>query len=117
MKKLLFFIGILIALFIINGLVQSIVSLSQKNSVVEKARQELKTQEEQNKKLKQQLSQVKDPVFVEKEARNKLFLVKPGEQVVIIPSPTVTPTMTNLSENKVHKPHWQEWYDYFFSGQ
>ncbi len=117
MKKLIFFIVILIALFVINGLIQSILSLSQKNSVVEKARRELKLQEAENKKLKKRLSQVKDPTFIEKEARNKLFLVRPGEQVVVIPSPTLTPaSITNLEKN-IKKPHWQEWLDFFFEAK
>ena len=113
MKKVLFFIGILIALFIINGLVQSILTLSQKNSVIEKARREMLTQEKENKRLKQQLEAVKDPSFLEEEARNKLFLVKPGEQVVLIPSPSVTPTPPQQKTQMSTKPNWEQWFEYF----
>lgn len=115
MKKILFFFGILIALFIINGLIQSIYNLSQKGSVVERAKQELIAQEEKNKKLKKELAQVKDPEFIEKEARNKLFLIKPGEQMVLIPSPSVAPMPEYTNEAKVKKSNFQMWYDYFFT--
>ena len=113
MKKLLFFVGILIALFIIYGLVQSIISLSQKSSVIEQARLELQKEEEKNKDLKRQLTKVKDPSFVEQEARNKLFLVKPNEQVVLIPSPSPTPIPESERQKTLQKPNWQEWYEYF----
>lgn len=115
MKKLLFFIGMLIALFIINNLIHSILNLSQKNSVIEQAKKELRAQEEENKQLKKELARVKDPSFVEQEARNKLFLVKPGERVVLIPSLLITPVV-NVQEVRKHKmPHWKEWYEFFFN--
>ena len=114
MKKILFFIGTLIALFIINSLIQSIFSLTQKNTVVEEAKRNLEAQKAENTRLKKQLAEVKDPSFIEKEARNKLFLVKPGEQVVLIPSPSPMPTGAEKVAKKIIKPHWVEWYEFFF---
>ena len=72
-----------------------------------------KKEEEKNKDLKRQLTKVKDPSFVEQEARNKLFLVKPNEQVVLIPSPSPTPIPESERQKKLQKPNWQEWYEYF----
>lgn len=114
MKKLVFFVVILISLFIINGLIRSTISLTQKNTVVEKAEKELQAEKAENTKLKKQLAQVSDPTFIEKEARNKLFLVKPGEEVVIIPSPTI---VSNPDQKEaaatVKKANWQQWVDLF----
>ncbi len=114
MKKLLFFISMVIALFIINNLIHSILNLSQKNSVIEQAKKELVAQEEENKRLKKELARVKDPAFVEQEARNKLFLLKPGERVVLIPSPSIAPVVNTKEARVRSKPHWKEWYEFFF---
>lgn len=114
MKKIFFFIGTLIALFIINSLLQSIFSLTQKNTVIEKAKQELAAEKAENSRLKQQLTEVQDPAFIEKEARNKLFLVKPGEQMVLIPNPSVSPTPVVRREKQIAKPNWVQWYEFFF---
>ena len=115
MKKLLFFFGMLAALFIINNLIHSILNLSQKNSVIEHAKNELAVQEEENKRLKKELTRVQDPSFIEQEARNKLFLVKSGERVVLIPSPSITPVVSTQDVYKRTKPHWKEWYQFFFT--
>lgn len=109
-KKVAFVITIVACLIIINGLVRSIFDLWNKQDVVVKARQELNQEKQKNEELKVQLGYVKSNEFVEEEARNKLFLVKPGESDVIIPS--------NLVKKKEVKPPspppvWQQWVNLF----
>jgi len=85
MKKVVVFFLIVIFLLTINNLAHSIYSLWQKQDHLVKARQELKKAKKENRQLREQDRIVSDPQFVEKEARNKLFLTKPGEQIIILP--------------------------------
>jgi len=109
-KKVAFFIAIIVCLIVINGLVRSIFDLWSKQDVVVRARQELDREKQKNEELKVQLGYVKSNEFVEEEARNRLFLVKPGESDVIIPQ--------NLIKKKEVKPPppppvWQQWVNLF----
>jgi cell division protein FtsB len=110
-KKIVFAIIILSCLLIINSLIHSIVDLLNKQTVLTQAQQELKQKKEENAMLKRKLAQAQSPAFVEEEARNKLFLVKPGEQEVIVANITPVPTGTPQSPKK---SHWQEWLSLFF---
>lgn len=109
-KKVAFFITIIICLVIINGLVRSIYDLWNKQDVVVRARHELDREKQKNDELKIQLGFVKSNEFVEEEARNKLFLVKPGESDVIIPE-------SLIKKKEVKKvvviPAWQQWLNLF----
>lgn len=111
MKKILFFAGILICVVTINGLARSIYDLWHKQDVVVSARIELEKEKKENERLKQQLVLVNSQEFIESEARNKLLMVKPGEEGVIVPS--------DLIEKKAPKkvsepPNWQKWINLFF---
>lgn len=85
MKKVIFFVFIIISIIIINNLVGSILSLWQKHDLVVAAETERERAKSENYRLKQQLAQVKKSDFIEKQARDELSLVKPGEQIVILP--------------------------------
>ena len=109
-KKVAFFITIVVCLVVINSLAHSIFDLWNKQDVVVRARQELDQEKQKNEELKVQLGYVKSNEFVEEEARNKLFLVKPGESDVIIPQ--------NLIKKKEVKPPppppvWKQWVNLF----
>jgi cell division protein FtsB len=113
MKKVLFFASIIVCIVIINGLLKSIYDLWNKQDLVVEAQHELKQVKVENNKLKQELSYVKSQEFVEAEARDKLFMVKPGESGVIIPeelkkTEKATPTPT--------PPNWKRWVDLFVKG-
>lgn len=110
MKKILFFAAILICVVTINGLARSIYDLWHKQDVVVSAETDLKREKKENERLKQQLVLVGSPEFIESEARNKLFMVKPGESGVIVPSDLIE----KKKENKVaERPNWQKWINLF----
>lgn len=109
-KKIAFFVTIIVSIIIINGLIRSIYDLWSKQDLVVNARDELDIEKQKNEELKAQLSYVKSDEFIEEQARNKLFLVKPGESGVIVPR--------NLIEKKEEKkvviiPNWQQWINIF----
>jgi len=77
---------------------------------VVKAKNNLEKEKKDNLRLKSQLTFVKSDQFIEEEARNKLFMVKPGESGVILPS--------NLGSGKPgaparELPNWQKWLNLF----
>ena len=112
MKKLGFILSVIVLLLIINGLVHSIYDLWQKQDFLTSAQKELDAQRLKNAKLKGELSYVQSQQFIDETARNKLFLVKPGEQQIMISNDLLN---TNKGEKKEKNiPNWQKWLQLFF---
>ncbi len=112
MKKVLAIFVVIACLLIINNLIHSIYSLWQKRDLVTSAQEELNKAKEQNRVLKSKLSLVDSPQFVEEEARNKLFLVKPGEEILI--TKDLPNASSSAQSNGNGKPNWQKWWELFF---
>ncbi len=110
MKKIFFITTVIICIIIINGLAHSIYDLWHKQDLVVSANQDLEKEKKENLKLKKELAHVKSDNFIESVARDKLFMVKPGESGVIIPS-----NLTSDSSTKPTKelPNWQKWLNLF----
>jgi cell division protein FtsB len=110
MKKVLYLLIIIASLYIMNNLVRSIYNLWQKKDLITQAQTELVKQQNENEKLQDQLKQVKRKDFIEEQARDKLFMVREGEKVVILPQTQGeqagqgTPVQT-----KPRQPIWQQW--------
>lgn len=112
MKKAAFILIVIVLLLIINGLVHSIYDLWNKKDLVASARRELAQEELKNKKLKADLSYVQTNQFIEQQARNKLFLVKPGEQQVLISQNLIDNSKSQKPAQNI--PNWQKWLNLFF---
>jgi cell division protein FtsB len=112
MKKISFIIIVITLILIINNLVSSIWDIWQKKDVVSQAQGELSRQKQENQRLKSALSYAKTSEFIEKEARNKLFMVKDGEQKVLLPQDS-----GNLQElsKESNDPNWKKWWNLFFN--
>jgi cell division protein FtsB len=113
MKKILFFITLVLLFFIITQLIGSLYTTWRKQDVLLEAKQELQKEQKDNRQLKQKLSQVIQPNFIEEEARNKLFLVKPHEQTIIIPE-KILQKEVKIVKQEIEKPNWEQWRDLFF---
>ncbi|MBI4089547.1 MAG: septum formation initiator family protein [Candidatus Levybacteria bacterium] len=114
MKKILFTITIIIFLLIVNDLLRSILDVWNKKDFVGKAEKELSYQKQLNNKLKSQLSFVQTPEFIEKEARDKLFMVKKDEKRIIIPEGLGESTQNPPTGRKENPPNWKKWWELFF---
>ncbi len=114
LKKVVFFAVIIISLFVINSFIHSIYNLWQKNDLLVRAQQDLENEKKENQELKKKLTEVKKPGFVEEEARNKLFLAKPGEGIVIIPTDVLSSTSSKTKKTVDTRPNWQKWWELFF---
>ncbi len=112
MKKILFIIAVVASVFIINSLVRSIYDLLGKQDLITKAQNELVREKRQNRDLRSKLSKAQSSQFVEEEARNKLLLIKPGEQQVIIPQDLLS--SSDSAKKKDTRPNFRKWWDLFF---
>lgn len=113
-KKILFLTIIIASVLISNNLIHSIYTLWQKKDLMVQAQHELEEEKQKNRELKKQLSLVTDDSFVEQEARDKLFLAKPGEGVVVIPTGVLSASASVTLKPVETKPNWQQWWETFF---
>ncbi len=114
LKKIGFFVVIIISLMIINNLTRSIISLWQKRGLVENTREQISEEKKQNEELKEKIEEVKKPEFVEEEARNKLFMAKPGEGIVVLPSTALRASDSAEKEPEDKRQNWEKWWELFF---
>jgi cell division protein FtsB len=68
-----------------------------------------------NVRLKAQVAEAQTDAFVEREARDQLGLVRPGDvPVVVVNAPTPSPPPP--APTPTPKPHWQQWRDLLLPG-
>lgn len=93
------------AIFLMASLVRSILSVREKENIVIEEEKRLEALKKEKKILDQSLEKLDSPLFLEKQAREKLNLGKDGEYVVVLPisSPFPSPTPSPVLE------HWEEW--------
>lgn len=112
MKKIILPIFIIIfLLFVIRGLVASIITRSQNQDITVTLEEDYKNKQKQNAYLKEKLAYAKSNEFIEKEARNKLGLVREGEYIILGPPLKVARSEKVVFEND---PNWKKWYTLFF---
>lgn len=95
---------------IINDLVRSMYDVWQKKDFITQAQKELSFQKQENQRLKSALSYAQTQEFIEKEARDKLFMTKAGEQKVLIPQESKNPDEIIKDSD----PNWKKWLKLFF---
>jgi cell division protein FtsB len=110
-KRIFYIVTVIILLVIINNLSRSIYDLWHKKDILTDAQKRLEIEKQKNIKLKAELSYVQSEAFIEEQARNKLFMSKPGEQDVLIPK-NLLETGKNKNNNP-EKQNWQKWLDLF----
>ncbi len=113
MKRIIYILFIILSIAIIASLINSIYALWHKKDLLVQAQNQLAEEKKRHNELEKRLSVVKSPLFVEEEARNKLFLVKPGESELLIPSDSLPKTQQGVKSTKQDKPNWQQWLDLF----
>lgn len=104
---------IIACLIIIQNLIRSIYDLWSKQDLVVKAQKDLDRERQEYQRLKAQLTFVKSEEFIEEEARNNLFLVKPGESGVIVPEELIK---RRRIKDKPETPNWQKWINLLIEG-
>lgn len=106
--KRLFFLGIIIfSVLIIINLGRSIYDIWKKQDVFSQAQKTLEGEKKRNQTLTEDLKKVQDPQFIEREARNKLFMVKENEEELLIPQASLQASPSGTPK-KI--PVWRQWF-------
>lgn len=103
-KNILFFF---IAISLIFSLSKNILDFKSKQDFSSEIQSELKKAEIENAQLKSSRTKAKDPYEVEKILRNKLNLTRPGEYILILPTPELSPSPTPTPIQQPYK-QWLE---------
>jgi len=111
-KRLIFIGFVIVSIIVIQGLVSSIYDLWHKQDLIKAGNQSLSKNLEENKELKAKLKEVQTQSFIEQEARNKLFMALPGEEEIILP----TPTPDISKKGKIELPNWKKWVQLLIPG-
>lgn len=114
LKKIIYGISILIALIIAYNLIIQITQAVKSGERLSSATDDVYKLQAQNKELKNKLSQIQSPDFIEQEARDKLGLSKKGETVVIIPDDTLKLVLASSSAQITRLPNPLGWLKVFF---
>lgn len=105
---------VLLILFILLALnlFRSVKNFYLRRSMIKNAEDSLQEELNQNDNLKRELAKTQSETFVEKQARDKLNLVKEGEIIVILPTilPFVEPSPTPIDTSS----NFEKWWKVFF---
>lgn len=114
MRKIIFILIAIAFFFIIQGMFRGVFDLWQKKELVEKVKNELEEKVSENKKLKYQLKIAESEEFIEKEARNKLLMVKDGEKEIVIDEGLLAESDKKEGKKEDKRSNPQKWWDLFF---
>lgn len=115
LKKIGMVLAIIVAVFIIYSLINQILDALKSGERLSTEAESLYKLEAKNKELKKKLARIKSLEFIEKEARNKLGLGKPGETVIIIPDEKIKEILqASASAKEARLPNPLGWWKVFF---
>ena len=101
---------IFILLLLIKNIASSIMNLRQNSNIVTILKQREQDELQKREFLKQRLYVSNTTEFIEKEAREKLGMVKPGEHIVLEPPPKLEKNTVTIDNT----PNWKKWWKLFF---
>lgn len=113
MRKLIYLVILIVCAIVIVRLTASIYELWHKKDLLTTEQNQLIQEKKENSDLKKGLKIVESKSFIEEEARNKLFLVKPGENTLLIDK-SLLKKVPGPKTAIVQKPIWQQWWNLFF---
>lgn len=116
MKQRIIYLSIIIVGLLVSfGLARNLYLTYQNSQILTQAKAKLERLKAENTQLKADNEAAQDPNFIEREARNRLGLVKPGEVVVVLPEKGATLSASPQdSPTRPNRPIWQQWLGLFF---
>lgn len=105
---------IVVSLVVAAGVFRSVGTIWEKRGIVAERKAVLKAEQDKQASLERQLREATSAAFIERTAREKLGLVKPEEQVVIMDR--THPPAGGLNDPKTIQefPSWKQWWKLFF---
>ena len=98
------------------ALVRSVYDLWQKGGILEAEEERFAKVRYTNEELRQQDEELKDPMYIEEQAREKLGLSRPGEAIVVLPPKTSVQTIpTDRAGVFDEKTAYEQWIALIFN--
>ncbi len=122
-SRVFLFFAIIVLIYLVINLGRESYRKHQLNKEVNELKSEIGRLEGKNQQLADMMEYFKNESYLEKEARLKLNLKKPGEKVVILSDsfPDTQPALENGGENSqnnestVETANYWKWWEYFFN--
>lgn len=105
---------VIISLMVIVAFAHSTYTFWKRRDIVGIQQQKLKELESEHERLNKALTEAQTPEFIERVAREKLGLIKPGETVVILASEATRSADPIKEPQDERKPSWRLWWELFF---
>lgn len=115
-RKIVFIIAAIVFLFVVYNFLGRILVAFKASERLTSAVDRLHNLQVKNQELKNQLTEVTSPNYIEKQARDKLGLAKEGETLIVIPEEKIQQVL-GLQKNNFgidRLPNWQGWLRLFF---
>lgn len=103
---------IIIAIYLIITTSKGIFDLLGSDSKLIRREKTLAALKKERDRLLVEKKKTESPLYLEKIARDKLGLSKPGEEVIVIPPELLADNTPIVVEDK--SPNWQKWLKLFF---
>lgn len=113
-SRLFIVIATLAFLAVSAGVVNVAIRRAEIEREVQALRDDIKQSGQKNDELQRLIGYFSTPEFREREARLRLGLKKPGENVVVVPGLSDDNIMP-ASPEEATVPNWKRWYNYFFA--
>jgi len=101
---------LLLIIFLFFSLTKNFFDYLQNIQFYQSYKENYEKEKKRNISLKTEILKKSNPEEVEKTIRDKLNLLQPGEESIILPNPTPTPTISIPAP----LPNWQQWWETFF---
>ena len=111
-SKLFQLILLAVGLMVVYSLSLSVIDLWKHRDLVTERQAALKSVKAENERLKRALEESQSEEFIEREAREKLGLSKPGEVIVFMEKPIEATNPGQVQE--ASGPNWKKWWKLFF---
>lgn len=108
-RKIAIGLALIILMLLVKNIVESIYSTKDRSQILKQLQVERDVKKREEAYLTQKLAIAKTDQFVEEEARRKLGLVKPGEQIVV--DEKLEPKKPEIVPEEV--PNWKKWTNLF----
>ncbi len=108
-RNLMLTLAVLITIFLITNSVRKILSFQSTVQQVSSEEAKLEKLRRENEDLKRELEYKKSQRFAEEEIRNKLGLVREGEEVFVIPRERDEDEYEAIRESRGNLPNWKKW--------
>lgn len=113
-KRLTYWLALALVLSLVINFSRDIIRLLKNRERIDQAKEKLQKTETEHQQLKMQKNSFQTEEFIEREARNKLFMGKEGEVVVLLPEELKALEEEKLEVEEKELSIWRQWLELFW---